>query len=430
MEAVKEKPKLQKYPAYIDSNIDWIGKVPNHWTVKKLKHLFIEKKKTTNPKLNCGSISFGKVVYKDDEKVTEATKSSYQEVLKGDFLINPLNLNYDLISLRIALSRINVVVSSGYIVLQNRIDLDKSYFNYLLHIFDVSFMKTLRSGVRQTLSFNHLANSELLYPPLQEQTAIANFLEEKCGKVDTAIAQKQQLIELLKERKQIIIQNAVTKGLDPDVKMKDSGVEWIGEIPEHWEVSKLSYLSYKIGDGLHGTPIYTDHTEFFFINGNNLGNKKISITEATKTVSDKEFRIHQKDLNSNTVLLSINGTIGNVALYQNEKVMLGKSAAYINLLPHINRIYIANFLESRIFKNYYQLELSGSTINNLSLFSIGKTPVVLPTDEEQKEIIRFIESETGKIENAIILQQQQIEKLKEYKSSLIDASVTGKVKVS
>lgn len=244
MEVATTKVTYPKYPNYKDSGEYWMGEIPEHWEIKKLKNVFKEKKKVTNPSLNCGSISFGKVVYKDDEKIPESTKASYQEVLAGEYLVNPLNLNYDLISLRIGLSSINVVVSSGYIVLKNAIELDKSYFNYLLHRYDVAYMKLLGSGVRQTISFNHIANSLLAYPPKEEQTAIANFLDDKTAKIDRAIAQKEQLIVLLKERKQIIIQNAVTKGLDPNVKMKDSGVEWIGEIPEHWEVKALKYIAY------------------------------------------------------------------------------------------------------------------------------------------------------------------------------------------
>jgi type I restriction enzyme S subunit len=142
----------KRYLAYKDSGVPWLGEIPEHWELKKLKHLFFEKKKISNPNLNCGAISFGQVVTKDDEKIPMATKASYQEVLKGEFLINPLNLNYDLISLRIALSNIDVVVSPGYIVLKNLVEINKSYFNWLLHIYDVAYMKLLCSGVRQTIT--------------------------------------------------------------------------------------------------------------------------------------------------------------------------------------------------------------------------------------------------------------------------------------
>ncbi len=192
-----------KYERYKDSGEAWIGEIPSEWEVIKLKNIFYEKKHTRNMSLNCGSISFGQVICKDDDKVPEATKMAYQEVLNGEFLINPLNLNYDLISLRIALSKIDVVVSAGYIVLKNKIEINKEFFKYLLHRYDVAYMKLLGSGVRQTINFNHIANSLLVLPTDIEQTKIANFLDQKTAQIDQAIALKQQQIEKLGEYKQI-----------------------------------------------------------------------------------------------------------------------------------------------------------------------------------------------------------------------------------
>jgi len=118
-----------RYPSYKDSGESWVGEIPSHWETRKLKQLFCEKKHTSNLSLNCGAISFGKVVEKDDDSVPLSTKKSYQEVLSGEFLVNPLNLNYDLKSLRIALSDINVVVSAGYIVLKSYRDINRVFFN-------------------------------------------------------------------------------------------------------------------------------------------------------------------------------------------------------------------------------------------------------------------------------------------------------------
>lgn len=193
-----------------DSGVEWIGEIPAHWEVKKLKQIFSEKKRKSNLSLSCGAISYGKVVLKDDEKIPHSTKASYQEVLKGDFLINPLNLNYDLISLRIALSYIDVVVSAGYIVLQNCTNISKEYFKYLLHRYDVAFMKLLGSGVRQTINYSHISNSLLLYPPISEQIKISEFLEATTSKVDTTISFKEKEIEKLKEYKASLINSAVT----------------------------------------------------------------------------------------------------------------------------------------------------------------------------------------------------------------------------
>ncbi len=425
MEVLKEKVKFQKYPAYKDSGIEWVGEAPNHWSVKKLKHIFFEKKKTTNTELNCGSISFGKVVYKDDEKVTEATKSSYQEVLKGDFLINPLNLNYDLKSLRIALSKIDVVVSSGYIVLKSSIDLNKEYFNYLLHIFDVAYMKTLGSGVRQTLSFTHIANSELLLPPIQEQTAIANFLDEKCGKIDAAIEQKQKLIELLKERKQIIVQNAVTKGLDPKVKMKDSGVEWIGEIPEHW----LSISFRRISNLQQGLQIAIDKrleepssNALEYITTKSIHNpnnpKHYVIKPKENVICDYQDILLGRTGNTGEVVTNVRGVFHNNFF----KIVYDKKK--------IERDFLVNYLNTQGIQKLIMLSAGVTTIPDLNHGDFLSLPIVLPPLSEQKEIINYIEATSKRIEKAIGFQKKQIERLKEYKSSLIDTAVTGKIKIN
>lgn len=193
-----------------DSGVVWIGEIPEHWDVKKIKDILIEKKKTTNPSLNCGSISYGKVVYKNNESVLESTKKSYQVLLKGEFLINPLNLNYDLKSLRIALSDKDVVVSSGYIILNTKIEINKTFLNWLLHRFDIDFLKTLGAGVRQTLNYYDISRCELVIPPIIEQEEISEYIETANTKIESAISLKEQEIGKLKEYKMSLIDGVVT----------------------------------------------------------------------------------------------------------------------------------------------------------------------------------------------------------------------------
>ena len=202
--------KPDEYPLYKDSKAVWIGNIPNHWEIVKVKHIFFEKKKEHNIKLNCGAISFGKVVKKADDKIPLETKKAYQVIQKGDFLINPLNLNYDLKSLRTALSDLNVVVSSGYIVLDSKPTINKSYFKWLLHRFDVAYMKTLGSGVRQTINYSDIGNSLLVEPPIEEQQAIVNSIEENNQKIDKAINLQEQQIRKLREYKESLIDSVVT----------------------------------------------------------------------------------------------------------------------------------------------------------------------------------------------------------------------------
>ena len=201
---------LDKDVEFVDSDVEWIGKIPKHWEVIKFKHLFYEKKKTHDISLNCGSISFGKVVEKNDEKIPASTKASYQVLNKGEFLINPLNLNYDLKSLRIGLSDLDVVVSSGYIIIKNKENIDKIYFNWLLHRYDIAFMKTLGAGVRQTLNFGDIAETLLVNPPIDEQMQIAEYIENQTTKIDIAIELQQNYISKLKEYKASLIDSVVT----------------------------------------------------------------------------------------------------------------------------------------------------------------------------------------------------------------------------
>ena len=200
---------LDKNVPMKDSGIEWIGIIPEHWTVKRLDKVFNKKpKKVGDVTLPTISLSFGKVVLKKGE-ILEETHAAYQEVKVNNILINPLNLNFDLKSLRIGISKIHGCASSGYIVLNIKKD-NPDYFNYLLHIFDVLEMKKLGGGVRQTVSFEQLKKVNLITPLKNEQTQIVKYLDEQCLK----IAKKKELInkkvELLKEYKQSLIYESVT----------------------------------------------------------------------------------------------------------------------------------------------------------------------------------------------------------------------------
>ena len=414
----------QRYESYKDSGVEWLEQVPEHWELIRFKHIFKEKKITHNFKLNSGSISFGKVIYKDDEKIPESTKRSYQVLNKGEFLINPLNLNYDLISLRIALSDKDVVVSSGYIIVQNVIELSKEYYKWLLHIFDVAYMKTLGSGVRQTLSFTHIANTELVFPPLPEQTAIANFLDDKTEKIDQAISIKEQQIALLKERKQILIHKAVTRGLDDSVPLKDSGVEWIGEIPEHWGV-------------LPGFMVYRENKtknegmKEDVVLSLSYGNIIVKPEEKLVGLVPESFETYQivkpGDIIIRCMDLQNDKTSLRTGIAKNDGII---TSAYLNLNIINNNVpeYVYNFLHALdVTKVLYKF---GSGLRqNLSFIDFKNLRIPVPPIKEQNEIVFYINIISNKIETAISLKEQEISKLQEYKSSLINSVVTGKVKV-
>lgn len=422
-----------KYESYKDSGEAWIGEIPSEWEVIKLKNIFYEKKHTRNMSLNCGSISFGQVICKDDDKVPEATKMAYQEVLNGEFLINPLNLNYDLISLRIALSKIDVVVSAGYIVLKNKIEINKEFFKYLLHRYDVAYMKLLGSGVRQTINFNHIANSLLVLPTDIEQTKIANFLDQKTTEIDQAIALKQQQIEKLNEYKQIVIQTAVTKGLNPNAPMKDSGVAWIGDIPEHWEVKKLKYLTSKIGSGItpsggattyvdKGTPLLrSQNIHFDGLVLDNVANISLNVHK-----SMKNSQVKQHD-----VLLNITGGSLGRCCYNssNDEMNVNQHVCIVRPNNLIKGEFLNGLMSSEVGQKQIWFFQQGGGREGLNFQNLKNFDFPLPSIDEQKEIIAHIDSLKQHFKKSVDNYQTQIDRLKEYKNILINQAVTGKIKI-
>ena len=241
-----------------------------------------------------------------------------------------------------------------------------------------------------------------------EQQKIASCLSS----LDDLITAHTQKLQALKQHKKGLMQNLFPAEGETVPKLRFKGFEDSGE----WVEKTLDNLTTKIGDGLHSTPKYYDSGDYFFINGNNLIGGKIEIGNNTKRVDKYEYELHKKELSSNTILLSINGTIGNIAVYNNEKVILGKSACYINIdSKKTNLYFIIYYLQTQVVNEYFISELTGSTIKNLSLKSIKNTIVFLPKIEEQQKIATCLYS----LDELITAQSQKIENLKQHKKGLM-----------
>lgn len=408
---------MRRYESYKDSGVDWLGEVPSHWELKRLKQLFVEKKHKQSLSLNCGAISFGKVIEKSDDKVTEATKRSYQEVLKGEFLINPLNLNYDLISLRIALSEIDVVVSAGYIVLKEKQIINKKYFSYLLHRYDVAYMKLLGSGVRQTINYGHISDSILVIPPLSEQQKIAQFLDDKTAKIDRAVDLAEKQIALLKEHKQILIQNAVTRGLNPDVPLKDSGVEWIGQVPEHWDIKRFRNL-FDFGKGLSITKENLQDEGIPCVNYGEVhsryGFEVIPERDALKCVDSKYLVFNNSMLNKGDFVFAdtsedIEGSGNFTYLNSSTRIFAGYHTVITRLKITAIHRYIAYYFDSLSFRNQIRNKVKGVKVFSITQSILKGTFVLLPNLKEQQQIADYLDTQTAKIDQAIALKTAHIE---------------------
>jgi type I restriction enzyme S subunit len=427
---------MKTYQSYTPSGIEWIGEIPDHWELLKFKFLFKEKKPVQNLELNCGSISFGKVIEKDDEGIPIERKLTYQEVLKDEFLINPLNLNFDLKSLRIGKSDINVVVSPGYIVLNLfKEGNNKQFYNYLLYVFDTQQMKSLGNGVRQTISFKHLSVEELLSPPLQEQQQIVKFLDEKTSIIDKLISTKERKIELLKEQRTSLINEVITNGLNPNVKMKDSGVEWIGDIPESWVKKKIKTISSIISKGTTPSTIgkeISDEGEFRYIKSENIVEN--SLSEYPQFFIDKETNelLKRSILFEGDILFVIAGaSIGKTTIltknFSNSNT--NQAVSFIRLKENEKNRFVWYWLISPKIQEQMWIVAVQSAQPNLSMENLGNFYIPYPTIQEQQEIVEYLDKHTKEIDDLVQMEQKKIDLLKEYRQSLISEVITGKIKV-
>ena len=426
--------RYKAYAEYKESGVDWMGKIPIHWQLLRFKHVLHEKKKTSNPGLDAGSISFGNVIFKNSDNLSLETKESYQEVLEGEFLINPLNLNYDLMSLRTALSSINVVVSTGYIVLQANGRLIKRYIRWLLQQFDVAHMKTLGSGVRQTINYSDIGNSFFYEPSQEEQISISNFLDHETAKIDALIEKQQELIKLLKEKRQAVISHAVTKGLNPNAPMRDSGVEWLGEVPAHWTITKAKFLFGFITSGSRGwAEYYADDGDLFFritnLTRDTIDPKLDSIQYVTPPNGSEGERSRIK---LNDLLISITADLGSVCV-ANSEIENGYVSQHVALCrPNMHVAcprWLGYFILSDMAKEQFIGSGYGGTKIQLSLEDIRELWVVLPNVTEQIEIAVFIEKQFDIFDSLMFSADQQIKLLQERRTALISAAVTGKIDV-
>jgi len=423
--------RYKAYPEYKDSGITWTGKVPSHWTLVRFKHVLAEKKKTSNPSLPAGSISFGEVVYKNDETISPETKASYQEVLKGEFLVNPLNMNYDLLSLRTALSSIDVVVSTGYIVLRSNARLNPRYARWLLQEFDVAHMKTLGSGVRQTINYTDIGNSFFFEVPESEQKQIAKFLDHETGKIDALIKKQQALIALLQEKRQAVISHAVTKGLNPHAKMKDSGVEWLGDVPEHWTVAGLKKYLNRIVDYRGKTPTKVDEG-VFLVTARNIKNGRIDYDASQEYIPNSEYEsvMSRGKPKVGDLLFTTEAPLGEVAQIDREDIALAQRIVKFRAQPrYLKNDYLKYLIQSDQFQHSLSMYASGSTAPGIKAERFVYLRILLPPLDEQASIVRHIEEVKAKLDSLQECADQQANILKERRTALISAAVTGKIDV-
>ena len=432
--------KLERYSSYKESGVEWLGEIPEGWEVQKIKYLFKENSiKNHSEETPLAATQLYGVVPKVslNFRTVEANISDlniFKLVQENNFVISLRSFEGG-----IEYSEHRGIISPAYTVMETIENIDYIYYKYLFksNIF-IQALNIYKTGIRegQNISFSKLRDDILPFPPKQEQIKIASYLDTKTEQLDKAIKQKEQLIALLKERRQILINDAVTKGIDKTVAMKDSGVEWIGEIPEHWEVKKLKYVvksKLKYGANESGIeydeslPRYVRITDFS--DSGKLSEKnKLSLTWET----GKEYLLKDGD-----ILFARSGaTVGKT--YQFKKSMSSEKfysfAGYLIKAESNEEIvfsdYVYLYTNSDLFASWKQHIFNKATIENIGADKYSELFITIPSIKEQEKILNEFNIDGTKIDKAIDLQQQQITKLKEYKTTLIDSVVTGKVRVA
>ncbi|WP_324756391.1 restriction endonuclease subunit S [Sphingobacterium thalpophilum] len=429
---------MQRYEKYKDSGIEWLGEIPEHWEVKRLATWFEERRmKVSDKDFEPLSVTKNGIVRQLDSAAKSDDGDNRKLVRRGDFVINSRSDRKG----SSGLSNLDGSVSLINIVLKPK-NIYGSFSNYLLKSngFIEEFYRNGHGIVADlwTTRFDEMKFISLAIPPDHEQKAITKFLNDKCKKIDAAIGLKEQQIEKLKELRQITIHNAVTKGIihsrGEAVKMKDSGVDWIGEIPAHWTVLSLKHLSRKIVDGAHFTPTYVDFG-IPFLRVTDLSNsstdRKIDWTNV-KYIPEVEHKelIKRASAEKGDILLSKNGTIGLTRVIDwDEEFSFFVSLCLIKPTEKLSANYFEFFFNCPIVDRQINDGSSRTSVTNLHLEKIKELLIILPPLFEQKEIVAYLEEQTSKIDKAIAQKQEQIAKLKEYKQSLINEVVTGKLKV-
>lgn len=419
---------MRRYESYKDSGVEWLGEVPHCWDVKKVKnifHLIVEPAAKNN---QCELLS----VYTDigvkpraelEERGNKAsTTDGYWIVKKGDIVVNKLLAWMG----AIGLSEYDGVTSPAYDILRPHQQINGKFFHYLFRtpLCLSEFKKNSRGimDMRLRLYFEELGNIYIPFPSYQEQQKIAQFLDEKTAKIDQAVDLAEKQIALLKEHKQILIQNAVTRGLNPDVPLKDSGVEWIGQVPEHWEVKKMKFL-FK-DTSIKNKPDAT----LLSVTQNRGVIPRNWLEERTVMPSGnlETFKFIQKD----DFAISLRSFEGGLEICHHDGII---SPAYTVLKydkKFLNNGYYKYLFKCQKFISEMQTSIVGIREGkNISYEELKYSFLPIPQIIEQQKIAQFLDEKTAKIDQAIALKTAHIEKLKEYKSVLINDVVTGKVRV-
>ncbi len=409
--------QFKQYPSYKNSGVEWLGDVPAEWNIYPFWYLFNRKEITnkTQEQLLSVYLDRGVILHSEGGGMVHKPADNlekYQLVEVNDFVMN----NQQAWRGSVGVSPYRGIVSPAYLIFSfNKTLCEPKFFKYFLRdkgVVDQFMIASMSVGTIQRQVKGHLLKTiQLSIPSLIEQNTIANFLDTETTRIDNLIAKQEKLIELLEEQRKSIISHAVTKGLNPNAPMKDSGVEWLGEVPEHWDSASVKYLC-KIDTGNKDTvDALEDGIYPFFVRS-----KKV------ETINDYAF-------DGEAILTAGDGAgVGKVYHYINGKFNYHQRVYKMSDFTKVSGKFFF-FYFSSLFEKVALDGGAKSTVDSLRKAHFDKFIMTIPTVEEQNEIIEYLDKQTYKIDNLIDKQNQLIEKFKEYRSSIISHAVTGKIDV-
>lgn len=437
--------QYQKYPEYKDSGVEWLGEIPSHWDLKSSKFLFNIVNGST-PKSGIEDYWEGDITWVTPTdlskiqhfEISESSRNITQKGLDscGTSLVPKRSL---ILSCRapigsLAITTKEVCTNQGCKSLVVKAEVNTKFMYYFLSVSTKQLNVLGRGTTFLELSSDELGNFKLPYPISKEQFEIANFLDHETAKIDTLIAKQEKLIELLKEKRQAVISHAVTKGLNPDVAMKDSGVEWLGDVPEHWLIPNVGYHSEVTKlTGFEYTNLWQPKAdgEVIALRGFNIQERYLDLKKTEKISKDLSFKLLRSKLFKGDLVLPCTGTLGNAALIDRDDTY------------HINQniakatfnkdLFLSEFclywFTSPIFKKMVDFNNTSGMQPVLLIGDIRKLPILLSPLNEQKEIVVFLNRNIQKIDSLIKKAESAIQLMQERRTALISAAVTGKIDV-
>ena len=420
--------QFKQYPSYKNSGVEWLGDVPDEWDIYPFWHLFNRKEITnkTQEQLLSVYLDRGVILHSEGGGMVHKPADNlekYQLVEVNDFVMN----NQQAWRGSVGVSPYKGIVSPAYLIFSfNKKICAPKFFKYFLRdkgVVDQFMIASMSVGtIQRQVKWHLLKTIQLSIPSLIEQNTIANFLDTETARIDNLIAKQEKLIELLEEQRKSIISHAVTKGLNPNAPMKDSGVEWLGEVPEDWEVKRFGYIfteNKKKNIGLIETNVLSL----------SYGNIKEKNIDDNKGLLPESFETYQ--------IIEPNDIVFRFTDLQNDKRSLRNAISKYHGI--ITSAYIGvKTKENADFYNYlfraYDLQkvfysMGDGMRQSLKMDELNKMPIVLPKIEAQERIVKFINEENQRINNLVVKQKNLIEKLKEYRTSIISHAVTGKIDV-